>query len=438
MGRLQKTFSLYADKTEVDPMKLMLSARLCALLLAGASLYGGYVQAAGSPVDVITSAVADPGRTEGERNRDAARKPVESLQFSGVKPGDAVADFNAGAGYFTHLFSDVVGTRGHVYAIEPVEIQQYIAKSTAELRDYAVSHRNITVSVETALESLHLPRKLDIFWISQNYHDLHNKYFGPLDIAAFNKAVFDALKPGGSYVVLDHTAAPGAAADVTETLHRIDPAVVRREVEAAGFIFDNESKILANPADPRTIKVFDQSIQGHTDQFILKFRKPQTPTAALSVHDGQHDFDFNIGVWHTHIKRILDPFASGSESVELNGTVTVRKVWDGKAELEEIEADGPKGHWEGLTLFLYNPSAHQWSQSFANSKVGTLSSNVGESNNGRVVLIGQDTVNDRTILVRAMWSNIKPDSHQYEESYSNDGGTTWVRSFIANLTRSKQ
>lgn len=165
---------------------------------------------------------------------------------------------------------------------------------------------------------------------------------------------------------------------------------------------------------------------------------PGRPQGDRAVHDAQHDFDFNIGVWHTHIKRTLDPFASSSESVELNGTVTVRKVWDGKAELEEIEADGPKGHWEGLTLFLYNPSAHQWSQSFANSKVGTLSSNIGELKNGRVVLIGQDTVNDRTILVRAMWSDIKPDSHQYEESYSNDGGATWVRSFIANLTRLKQ
>ena len=164
----------------------------------------------------------------------------------------------------------------------------------------------------------------------------------------------------------------------------------------------------------------------------------QTLTPAAAVRDGQHDFDFNIGVFHTHIKRTLDPFARGSETVELNGTVTVRKVWDGKAQLEEIEADGPKGHWEGLTLFLYNPGAHQWSQSFANSKVGILSSNVGEFKDGRVVLIGQDTVSDRTILVRAEWSDIKPDSHQYEESYSNDGGTTWVRSFIANLTRLKQ
>jgi predicted methyltransferase len=274
-SHLQNTLSRDADKTEVDPMRLTLSAGLWALLFALVSHNGGSAQAASPMADVITSAVADPSRPEGDRNRDGARKPVESLQFSGIKPGDAVADFHAGAGYFTRLFSDVVGSRGHVYAIEPVEIQRYIAKSTAELRAYAAGHHNVAVSVETALASLQLPRKLDLFWISQNYHDLHNKYFGPVDITAFNKAVFDALKPGGSYVVLDHTAAPGAPADVTETLHRIDPATVRREVEAAGFVFDSASEILANPADPRTIKVFDKSIQGHTDQFILKFRKPR-------------------------------------------------------------------------------------------------------------------------------------------------------------------
>jgi len=256
-------------------MKLTLSAALCALLAAAASLTGQQAQAAHSQSDVIAAAVADPTRPQADRARDEARKPVESLQFSEIKPGDAVADFNAGAGYFALLFSDIVGSRGHVFAIEPVEIQQYTAKSTAELQSYAANRPNITVSVKTAFESLRLPRKLDLFWISQNYHDLHNKYFGPADIAAFNRAVFDALKPGGSYIVLDHTAAPDAPADVTETLHRIDPATVRREVEAAGFVFDSDSGILANPADPRTIKVFDKSIQGHTDQFILKFRKPR-------------------------------------------------------------------------------------------------------------------------------------------------------------------
>ena len=162
-------------------MKLRLSARSLRLLFAGASLIGGYAQAASSLADVIALAVADSARPEGDRNRDVVRKPVETLQFSGLKPGNAVADFNASGGYFTRLFSDVVGSRGHVYAIEPVQIQQYIAKPTAELRGYAANHPNITVSVETALESLHLPRRLDLFWISQNYHDLHNTYFGPLD-----------------------------------------------------------------------------------------------------------------------------------------------------------------------------------------------------------------------------------------------------------------
>ena len=166
------------------------------------------------------------------------------------------------------------------------------------------------------------------------------------------------------------------------------------------------------------------------------------PAPAPVVHDGQHDFDFDIGVWHTHIKRILDPFAGNSGSIELNGTVTVRKVWGGKAQLEEIEVDGPKGHWEGLSLMLYNPSAQQWSQSYVNSKVGTLSSStatVGEFKDGRVVLVGLDsTTYDKTILVKVIWSDIKPDSHQYAEWYSSDGGTTWVQSFTAYLTRLQQ
>jgi predicted methyltransferase len=255
-------------------MKLRFSAGVFALL-AAAGFIGVDAHAAGSAAEAIVSAVADQSRPQVDRHRDEARKPVQTLEFSGVKPGDAVADFNANAGYFTRLFADVVGSRGHIYAIEPVEIQQYIANATAELQAYAAGHSNVTVSVATALDSLRLPRKLDLFWISQNYHDLHNKYFGPVNIAAFNKAVFDALKPGGAYIVLDHRAPPDASADVTETLHRIDPATVRREVEAAGFVFDSESRILANPKDPRTIKVFDKSVQGRTDQFILKFRRPR-------------------------------------------------------------------------------------------------------------------------------------------------------------------
>jgi hypothetical protein len=164
---------------------------------------------------------------------------------------------------------------------------------------------------------------------------------------------------------------------------------------------------------------------------------PAQPPATAG-RDGQHDFDFNIGVWRTHIKRILDPFSSTAQSIELNGTVTVRKVWDGRAQLEEIEADGPNGHWEGLTMFLYNPQAHQWSQTFTNSKSGVLQPPlIGSFKGGRGELFAQDTFKDRSILVRATWSDIQPNSHHFEEDYSEDGGKTWAPAFIASLTREK-
>jgi hypothetical protein len=163
--------------------------------------------------------------------------------------------------------------------------------------------------------------------------------------------------------------------------------------------------------------------------------QPQHP----AVRDGQHDFDFNVGVWQTHIKRILDPLSGATHSIELNGTVTVRKVWDGRAELEEIETEGPNGHWEGLTLFLYNPEARQWSQTFANSKTGILNPPlIGGFTHGRGELFSQDTFNGASILVRGVWSDITPNSHHFEEFYSDDGGKTWAPAFIADLTRQKQ
>ena len=156
------------------------------------------------------------------------------------------------------------------------------------------------------------------------------------------------------------------------------------------------------------------------------------------ARDGQHDFDFNFGTWKTHIKRILDPLSGATKSIELNGTVTVRRVWDGRAQLEEIEADGPNGHWEGMTLFLYNPQARQWSQSFVNSKSGVLTAPLlGAVKDGRGELFATDTFNDRSVLVRTVWSDIKPNSHHFEQSYSDDGGKTWAPAFVATLTREK-
>ncbi len=158
--------------------------------------------------------------------------------------------------------------------------------------------------------------------------------------------------------------------------------------------------------------------------------------SSKASRDGQHDFDFNFGVWRTRITRILDPLSGSTQSIELNGTVTVRKVWDGRAQLEEIEADGPNGHWEGTTLFLYNPATHQWNQTFADSKSGILKRPlVGRFADGRGEFISQDSLKDRAVLIRAVWSDIKQDSHHFEESFSDDGGKTWMPAFIASLTR---
>jgi len=157
-----------------------------------------------------------------------------------------------------------------------------------------------------------------------------------------------------------------------------------------------------------------------------------------AVRDGQHDFDFNLGVWKTHIRRLKAPFTGSTEYVELNGTVTVRKVWNGRAQLEEIEVDGPAGHWEGLTLFLYDPKAHQWSQTFVNSAVGSFSGGlIGEFRDRRGELYATDTLGGRSMLIRGVWSDIQPDSHHYEEASSEDGGKTWVSYLIANLTRAQ-
>lgn len=249
--------------------------------LVASALASGQVLAVESPSAsaAIAAAMADSSRPATDRERDTDRKPAETLAFSGVKPGDTVADYAAGAGYFTRLFADVVGPQGHVYATVPNALFVYpnIVKGIAEIQTWAVAHQNVTVTFAAALQAARFPEQLDVFWISQNYHDLHDSFMGPVDMVAFNKAVYAALKPGAVYIVLDHVAAENSPEDVTDTLHRIEPATVRREVEAAGFKFESESPVLANPGDPHTATVFDKSIRGHTDQFIFRFRKPKAP-----------------------------------------------------------------------------------------------------------------------------------------------------------------
>jgi predicted methyltransferase len=223
----------------------------------------------------IAAAVADPGRPKADVERDAERHPAESLAFARVKRGAVVADLLPGAGYFTRIFAKAVGPRGHVYAIVPKEIANAFPKSVEVINALAAdpAYANVTVLIEP-INALSAPKPLDLLWTSQNYHDLHDPLLGPADLTKVNRAVFAALKPGGTYLVLDHAAEPGSGLRDTNTLHRIDPAAVEAEVTAAGFILAARSDLLRNPADPHTAKVFDPSVRGRTDQFILKFRKP--------------------------------------------------------------------------------------------------------------------------------------------------------------------
>jgi predicted methyltransferase len=257
----------------------------CALLaLITADPSSGKTPPADPASAAIAEAVADSSRPASDTARDVNRKPLETLAFAGVKPGDKIADYAAGAGYFTRLFAAVVGPQGHVYAGVPSPLFKYpnIVKGIAEVQSYAATHPNVSVTFASVLGAAKYPEKLDVFWISQNYHDLHDSFMGPVDMAAFNRTVYAALRPGGVYLVLDHAAAKGSPADVTDSLHRIEPSTVRREVEAAGFTFEGDSNILANPADPHAAGVFDPSIQGRTDQFILKFRRPRSTITTRS------------------------------------------------------------------------------------------------------------------------------------------------------------
>lgn len=237
--------------------------------------------AAGTPLraaevsKAIVQAVKDSGRPDVDRQRDGHRKPAEVVAFAGAKPRDKIADLMPGGGYFTRIFSKVVGDKGHVYAIVPAEVLKIRATApdavTAIAADKAYANTSVIVAAAADFKP---PEVLDIVWISDNYHDLKLPALGPVDTAAVNRAVFRALKPGGIYLVLDHAAAAGTGARDVEALHRIDPEIVKREVVAAGFVLDSESALLHNREDDHTLKASHGAIKGKTDQFILKFRKP--------------------------------------------------------------------------------------------------------------------------------------------------------------------
>jgi hypothetical protein len=166
--------------------------------------------------------------------------------------------------------------------------------------------------------------------------------------------------------------------------------------------------------------------------------QPGVPAAvpAPPARDGQHDFDFEIGLWKTHVRRLQHPLTGSTTWADYDGTTAVRKVWEGRANLVELEVSGPAGHIEALSLRLYNPAAHQWSLNFASAGGGALAQpTIGAFRGGRGEFYDQETVGDRAVLVRFIITPIKPDQTHFEQAFSADGGKTWELNWIADDTR---
>ena len=239
-----------------------------ALLITGAAA----ADAAPVPAN-IAGAVADTTRPQADRDLDAARKPAEILSLIGIKPGQTVVDAFGGA-YFDRLFADAVGDKGQVIMFLPSEmVKAEPGPFPADASHPFPDHKNVVVMIAPT-NDFAVKAPVDVVWVRQNYHDLYDPFMKPADVPTFNKRVFKALKKGGLYVIVDHAAPDGSGLAATDTTHRIDAAVVKKDMAAAGFTFVRESDAYRNPADPRTKLVFDPSIKGHTDQFIYVFKKP--------------------------------------------------------------------------------------------------------------------------------------------------------------------
>jgi len=252
--------------------KITLLAACAALALTACGSMDMFGPSDATRVAVIEAALVGPPRTDEDRARDASRMTAETLAFARVEPGDRVIDLMIGGGFFTRAFSAAVGPEGHVTAWQPDEFVAFSADYGVALTA-ADALPNVT-GAGSPIGAPVWPTGVDVVFTAQNYHDLHLDAFPEFTAEQVNAAVYEALKPGGYYVIIDHRAAPGAGRSVPDSLHRIDIEQVKREVLAAGFVLDGQSDALERSADPLTASVFDESIRGNTSQFMLRFRKP--------------------------------------------------------------------------------------------------------------------------------------------------------------------
>jgi predicted methyltransferase len=248
-------------------MRTGLAALAIALAVSGCS------QAQGFSEEALKAAIADPSRPD--RAEDATRHPLELLTLAKVKPGDKVFELIPGTGYFTRILAKTVGPQGRVYAVWPQQYARYSVAKVDALKKLATepAFANLTVEVQPTPE-IAAPEPLDLVFTSQNYHDYPAEFMGKVDPATLNKAAFKLLKPGGVFIVIDHMARPGRGMQDIEEMHRVDPATVRQQAEAAGFRFDGETKVLENATDPLDIPVFDEKVRGKTSKFAYRFVKP--------------------------------------------------------------------------------------------------------------------------------------------------------------------
>lgn len=241
--------------------------RMIATILTGAAALvlatPAIAKPAAKPASAVAAAVADPARPAEDRARDGARKPAEMLAFAQIRPGLKIGELLPGNGYFTRIFAKAIGSRGTVYAWIPGTGS---TRMTERFDPILKAYPNVKAVRGDALAA---PEKLDLIWTSQNYHDL---YLRGGTATAANAAAFAALKPGGTYLVIDHRGAAGTGTSEAGTLHRIDEAAVISGVLKAGFVYDDENMSLRRSEDDHTQAVF--KLHDATDQFVLRFRKP--------------------------------------------------------------------------------------------------------------------------------------------------------------------
>lgn len=253
-----------------------MSRRLSIIACALTVLVGAPATAWGQDAHAIAAAVASTDRPEADRARDDARRAAETLAFALVEPGMVIGEYMPGAGYFTRLLARAAGEEGRIYAYTPSEIVRLRPAYLTEIESAAAEPGMDRVTViSRSTPEFGAPEPLDLVFTAQNYHDLYGPFASAGTGAAFDRAVFAALRPGGVYVVIDHHAVDGSGLSGAGALHRIERQAAIDAVVSAGFVLEAESEALRNADDPRTALVFDPSIRGRTDQFMLRFRKPE-------------------------------------------------------------------------------------------------------------------------------------------------------------------